>query len=224
MTGKAALILTVLILAGMTVAEATLSTPKHKPMKVRCKQHSPCFNKQMYCPSSCPRSCSVDCDKCQTVCAPGSMIPPPNPKIQKPKKVQCKDKRFRACYNKPLFCPAACPLTCTVNCATCKPVCGVVNPPVSSTPKRVRCMDKNYPACYYREFTCPAACPQTCQVDSVTCSPVCSKCISFSLIFLSLVVAHYEINVRQSPREPTRVDTHMGHPWARAHKPTGNEC
>ncbi|CAO2840148.1 unnamed protein product [Amaranthus hypochondriacus] len=169
---KGAILLIISLMLALAIAEANLSTPKHKPMKVRCKnKYTRCYNKQMYCPSSCPRTCSVDCNKCQAVCGPVSSLPPPPPMVQKPKKVECKDKRFRACYNRPLYCPAACPSSCTVNCATCQPVCSALNP--STRPKRVRCMNKNYPACYYREFTCPATCPQTCQVDSVTCSPVC---------------------------------------------------
>ncbi|KMT05516.1 hypothetical protein BVRB_7g176400 [Beta vulgaris subsp. vulgaris] len=162
------LILMVFILA-LGVTEAALPTTKHKPMKVRCKnKYFPCYNQELYCPASCPRSCSVDCNNCKAVCGPVPQLPPP-PKYQKQMKVVCNDKRYRTCYNKPLFCPVTCPSTCTVNCASCQPVCSA-----ASRPKRVRCLNKKYPGCYYREFTCPAACPQTCQVDSATCSPVCN--------------------------------------------------
>jgi len=169
--------------------------PKPKPKKVKCKdKYSPCYHKQLLCPNACPRNCSVDCTSCQAVCTP---IPPPPPKVQKPKQVKCKDKKFPSCYNKKLLCPASCPKTCSVDCTTCQPVCGALYPPppTSTTPlppppppppssasKQVRCKNRNYPGCYYREFTCPAACPQTCEVDCVTCSPVCSKFIKSYLI------------------------------------------
>ncbi|XP_021722089.1 uncharacterized protein LOC110689628 [Chenopodium quinoa] len=172
MKGVTLVIVVVFILA---LAFAEAGPPKHKPKKVRCKnKYSPCYKKDLYCPASCPRTCSVDCNSCQAVCGPVPPLPPPPPKVQKPKKVECKDKKFPSCHNKPLFCPASCPRSCSVDCATCQPVCHAVKSPPLSSPKRVRCMNKKYPACYYREFTCPAACPQTCQVDSVTCSPVCN--------------------------------------------------
>lgn len=171
-----ALVVVVFILAS-ALAEAGL--PINKPKKVRCKnKYSPCYEKDLYCPASCPRTCSVNCNSCQAVCGLVPPFPPPPSKFQKPKTVECKDRKFSSCYNKPLNCPASCSRTCSVDCATCQPVCHSVNLPHSPSPKRVRCMNKKYPACYYREFICPAACPQTCQVDSVTCSPVCSKPIN----------------------------------------------
>lgn len=107
--------------------------PKHlKAMKVRCKdkKYRPgCYNKQFLCPSSCPRSCEVDCGSCQPVCqlAPPVATPPPPPPPQKstyPAKAYCKNKHYPRCYRQEQNCPSACPDQCEIDCVTCSPVCG----------------------------------------------------------------------------------------------------
>ncbi|XP_056687339.1 uncharacterized protein [Spinacia oleracea] len=95
-----ALVVVVFILAS-ALAEAGL--PINKPKKVRCKnKYSPCYEKDLYCPASCPRTCSVNCNSCQAVCGLVPPFPPPPSKFQKPKTVEycnkpgavCQDPRF----------------------------------------------------------------------------------------------------------------------------------
>ncbi|GLT63852.1 hypothetical protein SLA2020_363840 [Shorea laevis] len=129
--------------------------PYHKPMKVECKdkKYPSCYHKNLFCPASCPRTCVVDCAKCQPVCPatpppvpsipPPALSPPPPPALSPPPP------------------PPALPLP---------------PPPPSgsdSPPKTAKCKNRNFPLCYGMELTCPSGCPDHCEVDCVTCKPVC---------------------------------------------------
>ncbi|PSR89871.1 Metallothionein-2 like [Actinidia chinensis var. chinensis] len=58
------------------------------------------------------------------------------PKVPKPKKVKCHDKKnFPDCFQrKDLYCPVNCPRNCTVDCSSCQPVCTPPPPPPPSPP------------------------------------------------------------------------------------------
>ncbi|KAL1825646.1 hypothetical protein ACET3Z_012424 [Daucus carota] len=114
-----------------------------KAMKVRCKDKAyrpGCYNQQFYCPSSCPRSCEVDCGSCQPVCKiappvatppppPAAVTPPPPPETEtSPAKAYCKNKHYPQCYRQEQNCPSACPDQCEIDCVTCSPVCDCNKP------------------------------------------------------------------------------------------------
>ncbi|KAL8151149.1 hypothetical protein V2J09_020957 [Rumex salicifolius] len=172
-----------------TVCGLAPSPPPPPPKAVvpklakKCKEKkSPCSNLQPYCPTNCPKACSVDCNTCKTVCEASPPPPPPKPITPKHAK-KCSDKKS-PCFTLKPYCPTNCPTNCHVDCNSCQTVCDVSTPPpatptpspppTSSGRKRVRCTKPEYPLCYYKEHTCPESCPTTCEIDCVTCSPVCS--------------------------------------------------
>ncbi|KAL3650799.1 hypothetical protein CASFOL_007202 [Castilleja foliolosa] len=122
------LFLTAFVLVLLTLSEAA----PRKPKKVKCKdkKFAACYKQDLYCPTTCPRDCFVNCSSCQAVCTPPPPPPPPPP--PRPRRVRCKDKNYRKTCNQELFCPAACPKTCVVDCVACRPVCSL--PPVYSPP------------------------------------------------------------------------------------------
>ncbi|GKU93869.1 hypothetical protein SLEP1_g7428 [Rubroshorea leprosula] len=125
-------------------------TPVHKQKKVKCddKKFPTCYHKDLYCPVSCPRTCVVDCAKCQPVCSvtPSPPLPsPPTPSSPPPPT------------------PSPSPSTPTTTPSS----------PPSPSPKTAKCRLRNYPQCYGMEHTCPVNCPNNCEVDCDTCKPVC---------------------------------------------------
>ncbi|KAK3443812.1 hypothetical protein EUGRSUZ_B03881 [Eucalyptus grandis] len=156
--------------------------------KVRCTDpaYPDCISDGLFtCPSGCPQTCTMSCDRCAPVCPrsppppapppppprkqkspppPKKRSPPPPPRKQKspppPKKKSPPPPSPHYSYPPP---PPPAPM--------------VVPPPPSgdvSGQKRARCKNKNYPLCYGVELSCPAGCPTQCEVDCTTCSPVCS--------------------------------------------------
>ncbi|GAB2233935.1 hypothetical protein Droror1_Dr00003165 [Drosera rotundifolia] len=146
--GATILFLVLLVANAATIALAASSDDdfdvngKAKPKKVHCKDknYPNCYNIAKYCPTSCARTCVVDCNACSPVCrsvitaSPPPKIPhaspvsPATPVTPYPaKKAKCLNKNYPGCYYREYTCPASCPGTCQVDCVTCRPVCSKFN-------------------------------------------------------------------------------------------------
>lgn len=147
--------------------------PPPRPIKVKCKDKSykKTCNKDLYCPAACPKTCTVDCAKCQPTCGPlpptpSYTPPPPPPVVTTPSPPP------------PVVVTPSSPPPVVVTPSPPPPTATPTPPPDSSEAaggKRVRCKDRSYTKCYYQEHRCPDDCPDRCGVDCSTCRPVCGK-------------------------------------------------
>ena len=193
--------LTVCLLLLFTVIVAEGGTPKQKKVKCKDKKYTTCYHVDKYCPTSCPRTCVVDCGSCQAVCTPPPppppASPPPPPKYRKlsppppPKVYPSPSPPPPKVYPSPSPPPPtpiySSPPPPPLTTPTPPPRFSPPPPPASSSDgEKVKCKNKNYPHCYGMEHSCPSACPDQCEVDCVTCSPVCSKFVPLHFYSLGI--------------------------------------
>lgn len=198
------IVLSSLFLVFLLLVVLAEGAPKPKKVKCKDKKYSSCYNKDLYCPPSCLRTCVVDCATCQPVCTPPPP-PPPSPPPPPPKSPRKRSPPPPKIYPSPPLPPSSSPPN---SYHPPPPTTSSGSPPSRYPPppppagsevsgeKKVRCRNKSYPHCYGMELRCPSGCPEQCEMDCVTCSPVCSKFnIVDSISFLLTCILFLDVQI-----------------------------